>query len=49
MTEIDEGISHLWHFHQHVMHELILFISFAKNLLEMCNVSKCNSAIQNVL
>ena len=30
VTEIDEGISHVLHFHQHVMHELILFISFPK-------------------
>ena len=26
----DEGISHVQHFHQHVMHELILFIHFRK-------------------
>ena len=47
MTEIDEGISHVLSFHQHVMHELILFISFPKkNLLQMCDALKCNCAIQ---
>ena len=35
-TEIDEGISHVRHFHQHVMHELILFISYPKNISNKC-------------
>ena len=40
VTEIDEGISHVRHFHQHIMHELILFISFPKkNLLMFINVT----------
>ena len=30
VTEIDKGISLVRHFGQHVMHELILFISFPK-------------------
>ena len=36
MTEIDEGISHVRHFHQHVMHELILVVSFPTNISYKC-------------
>ena len=47
VTEIDEGISHVQHFHQTCYARTnIVYIVSEKNLLQLSDVSKRNCAIQ---